>query len=608
MKKLVLVLLISLLTGAVSAQQNTRHALKIPKETIDPLGNGSQPDLVGQKLTESIIGTTWYDLQSYGSMPMRMFAYPDGTIGASWMMGFETTGWSDRGTGYNYYDGSTWGDYPTGNVESIRTGWPCYAPLGPNGEIIVSHALPGTDWEILINRRTNKGQGDWTESSIAGPEPGQGIVWPAMVTSGDDHNTIHLLARTYNAGGTPYMDQNGALLYFRSTDGGDTWDIQNHFFDELGSNYFVNINADGYAWAQPHGNTIAFSVGFDATPGCIMKSTDNGDTWEFIEVYQCPFYPPLGGATAYFGAGDGSQALALDNNDNVHLAFGRMVYYYDDAGALYFITNTDGVIYWNETMPMLDSTIISSYTLENLISSGNLAGRVVDPGVSGLIAFPNYYCSLTSYPQMLIDENNRILLLWSGAAPNFTNGEKNYRHIYGNSSNDGGDSWNGIVDFNQDLVYIYSECVYPVIAPTLVNNQFHFYFVNDNSPGIYVWPDPPEQASPTENSITYMGLETSFLTGVKDNPVQGDNQLKVSQNFPNPFEKETFIQVSVEKPENISLVISDVAGRIFYSEDFGRITKDKFRIRFENNNLPAGIYYYTVTSDSGSYTGKMVVK
>jgi len=606
MKKLLLFLVIILLTGIAIGQQKINRIENKPQRTPDPAGYGGQEMIIGQKLTESVIGVTWYDLQTYGAMQQRIYAYPDGTIGAVWMMGYETTAWNDRGTGYNYFDGSEWGDNPTGNIESIRAGWPCYAPLGANGEVIVSHALPEVDWVILLNKRANKGQGDWVESSIAGPEAGQGIVWPAMVTNGTDHNTIHLLARSYNANSVPYMGQNGALLYSRSSDGGETWDIQNHFFDELGPDYFVNIEADGYAWAQPHGNTIAFSVGFDATPGCIMKSTDNGDTWEFIEVYQCPFYPPPGGVSADFGAGDGTQALAIDSDNNVNIVFGRMVYAYDAAGVLGLYTGSDGLIYWNETMPMLDSTIISSYTLENLLANGNLAGWVVDPGISGLINFPSYYTSLTSHPQMLIDDNNRIFILWTGAAPGFNNSEWNFRHIYGNSSSDGGNSWNGISDFNLDLYYIYSECIYPAMAPLLVNNQFHFYFENDNLPGIFVW--AVQQAAASENNITYMGVETSFLTGVKENQSQTGNQLNVSQNFPNPFEKETYIDVSVEKSENISLVVSDMAGRIIYSEDCGRITNNKLRIRFENNNLPAGIYYYNVRSDSGSYTGKMVVK
>jgi hypothetical protein len=606
MKKLFLLLLVPLMTMIVHGQLNVNYTEKMPVKSINPLGNGNQTTVIGQKFTESNAGTTWYDLQTYGAMSQRIYAYPDGTIGLVWMMGFETTAWSDRGTGYNYFDGSVWGAYPTEKIESVRAGWGCYAPLGTNGEVIASHAQIGDDWVILINKRENKGAGTWQESSVAGPTTEIGIVWPAMVTSGINHNTIHLLARSYNADNVPYMGQNGALLYSRSTDGGETWDIQNLFFDELGADYFVNIEADGYAWAEPKGNTLAFSVGFDFGPACIMKSTDNGDSWEFIPAYECPYYPPPAGATLPYGAGDGTQAVAIDNNGIVHVVFGRMRYVYDDAGAQLYYPATDGLIYWNETMPVMDSTLISSFTLDSLIAHGNLAGRVIDPGISGLLEFPSYYTSLTSHPQMIIDENNRIFVIYSGAAPTYNNGTWNYRHIYGNSSSDGGATWNGIVDLNSDLLYIFAECVYPAMSPVLQDGQFHFWFQNDPEPGIFVWAE--QQPAAGENYITYMAHETSFLTGINDNPVTSGNELNVLQNFPNPFETVTFIDVIIDQPGQVSFTVSDVAGRIVHSKNFGKVVNTKLRIRFENNNLPAGIYYYTITSGSGSFAGKMMVE
>jgi hypothetical protein len=602
MKKVLLLLLSSVTAIIVAGQQSVNYSEKMPSRKLDPSGSVYQNEITGQKLTESIMGQTWYDLQTYGAMSQRIYAYPDGTIGGVWMMGFETTAWNDRGAGYNYFDGTAWGEYPTARLESIRTGWPCYAPLGPNGEVVASHALPSDDWVILINKRANKGQGNWIESSLAGPTAGVGIVWPAMVTNGTDHNTIQMLARSY---GTMYMGQDGALLYSRSTDGGETWDIQNYYFDDLGPDYFVAIDADGYAWAEPKGNTIAFSVGFDAGHGCILKSTDNGDTWEFIPAYESPYSPPPGGASLPFGAGDGTQAAAIDNNGIVHVVFGRMRYAYNDAGERLYYPATDGLIYWNETMPVMDSTLISTYTLDYLSANGNLIGWVVDPGIAGLTEFPSYYTSLTSHPQMIIDDINRIFVIYSGAAPGFNNGNWNYRHIYGNSSNNGGATWNEIVDFNTELVYIFSECIYPAMSPVLEDGKFHFWFQNDTEPGIFVW--AAQQPAPGPNNITYMAHPTSFLTGIDDHSTSG-SFMEVSQNFPNPFDKETYIDVKVNAPEKINFRVSDVAGRLVFTKDFGTVTNPVLRIRFENKNLQAGIYYYTVSSGSGEYTGKMLVK
>ena len=60
-------------------------------------------------MTEEVIGWTTYDLQSNGSVQNRIVVHDDGTISAGWTMSTEfNTTYSDRGTGYNYFDGTSW--------------------------------------------------------------------------------------------------------------------------------------------------------------------------------------------------------------------------------------------------------------------------------------------------------------------------------------------------------------------------------------------------------------------------------------------------------------------------------------------------------------------
>lgn len=69
-----------------------------------------------------IIGTTTYDLQSNGSIQNRVYK-KNGTVGASWTYSSDLAGtYPDRGTGYNYYDGSTWGSLPSSRIETDRRG------------------------------------------------------------------------------------------------------------------------------------------------------------------------------------------------------------------------------------------------------------------------------------------------------------------------------------------------------------------------------------------------------------------------------------------------------------------------------------------------------
>jgi len=90
---------------AITVPAHLRNkAEKVPEKTPDPTGYVSQVNIIGQKYNEETVGETIYDLQTYNALQKRIYAYPDGTIGLTWIMGFETGTWSDRGTGYNYFD------------------------------------------------------------------------------------------------------------------------------------------------------------------------------------------------------------------------------------------------------------------------------------------------------------------------------------------------------------------------------------------------------------------------------------------------------------------------------------------------------------------------
>ncbi|MCX6271512.1 MAG: GEVED domain-containing protein, partial [Bacteroidetes bacterium] len=112
--------------------------------TLLPGDENQLNDMVSSSITLTApnpgeIGMSRYDLQSNAASMNRLYLFDDGTLGATWTMGFQDPGFPDRGTGYNFFNGSYWNPVPSARVEDIRTGWPSYAPWGSNGEIIVSH-------------------------------------------------------------------------------------------------------------------------------------------------------------------------------------------------------------------------------------------------------------------------------------------------------------------------------------------------------------------------------------------------------------------------------------------------------------------------------------
>ncbi|MCB0805506.1 MAG: exo-alpha-sialidase, partial [Bacteroidales bacterium] len=250
--------------------------------------------------------------------------FEDGTVGATWTMGFADPGFADRGTGYNYYDGNNWGVMPTERIESIRTGWPSYAPYGENGELVISHDFAAGSLYFLA--RESKGTGTWSETELAGPG-GSEISWTRSTTSGINNSIIQSLYITWPVanGGTVYEGLDGALLYSRSSDGGATWDIEHQIIDGLGSDDYVGFSADEYDWAASQGDNIAFLVGSSWIDFVLMKSTDGGDTWEKTVIWENPypfFDPAAPFATDTFYCVDGDHHLAFDSQGKVHVVFG----------------------------------------------------------------------------------------------------------------------------------------------------------------------------------------------------------------------------------------------------------------------------------------------
>ena len=101
-----------------------------------------------------VIETT-YDLQSNSWCSNRMYQLPSGAVGVVCTMSkLENQTATDRGTGYNFYDGSDWDEMPEERLEPFKTGWPTICQYKENGEVMISHA-PVHCWI-----RENAGEGE----------------------------------------------------------------------------------------------------------------------------------------------------------------------------------------------------------------------------------------------------------------------------------------------------------------------------------------------------------------------------------------------------------------------------------------------------------------
>jgi hypothetical protein len=554
-------------------------------------------------LEEEKIGNTWYDVGTNRSMQTRVYKHDDGTIGAVWTYGPEgNPSGNNRGTGYNYFDANNWGPLPTQAIETgAKAGWPSYSMWGDNGETYTCH-----DYYLgtILGTRVEKGTGTWSNVIQAGPLGHEDISFPRVITTGINRQMIHILSTTWSA----YNNQEHALLYARTNDAGASWQVENQLFDQLGPDYYSDVSGDIYDWAEPKGSTIAFLVGDNWMDLVLMKSEDDGGTWTKTVIWECP-YPlwAVGQVTDTFYCPDGSHHLAFDNNGLIHTVFSLSRGLSDGATQSYF-PGVDGVVYWNESMPSFSSNknALNPYghpdsELEEDVS---LIGWSQDVDGDGQITFldplATYNTGLSSQPQMVIDDQNRIFVIYSSITETFSNGVSNYRHLWARSSPDGGTSWGTFYDLTGTLLYTYDECVYPSVSP-ISDENIYLTYQADNVPGTVT-------NSTDEIFIRFMSVvKEDILNGVSENSAIISDS-KVSQNYPNPFNGSSNVFVILDKPASLSLEVSNLLGQVVYSIPEKQYPTGKNELTINASGLESGIYFYTVRSGENSVTKKMMIE
>ncbi len=555
-------------------------------------------------ITEAMIGTSVYDLQSNSNVQNRIYVYPDGAVGATWTMGFDSPGFAtDRGTGYNYFDGTTWGPEPTVKIEaSARTGWPSYAPLG-DGEMVVSHG-----GGLNFSKRATRGTGAWTTTTIPNTA---GYTWARAIAS---NGKIHVISNT-NA---IYQGLNFAIVYLSSSDNGATWttpvilpgmDATTGLTGFIG---FDGFGGDTYSWATPKGDTIAFVYGDFVGGIWTMKSFDNGATWIKNTIYE---FPSLTGTenpdVATF---DDTYDIALDNQGKIHFVGCRYLMTGMDASTsavtwFYYPYLSEGVVYWNEDMPQIDTVYLNNP--DTLLNHGMWVGSMIDINGSGEIEFPDAgadlypwgeyrYSGLSSMPQIEVDKDNNIFVSYSCLREDLINAGANptvqlYRHLYLTSKLTYEPEWCEPRDLTGTIEHSYDECVWASMA--LGGDKLHFIVQVDPEPGIALAGDLDEWG---DNYMYYI----TFPTFVSTKPVDISKEVSVS---PNPATEFANVQIQLNTASKVEVNVYDVMGKRVMNNNFGQQSAGSHTYKINTSSLPAGIYIFNIQADGSQTTKKVLV-
>lgn len=543
-------------------------------------------------MAEVQIGSTFYDLQSnYGTQGNRLFIWDDNTLSAVWTKGDVPPGYSDRGTGYNYFDGSNWGAEPTARQESFRTGWPNVGGTGSGPEHIVAH----TPVHHLV--RPAKGTGTWTEFSGADTTipAGPKVTWPRMAMGGSNGTTMHVIG---NENGNDYY-----MRYSRSLTGDTIWDVLDTLLPDFTTLHFEG-SVDGYE-VIAKGDVVAVIMGGWNESLTMWKSTDNGNTWTHTTINEFPLAPwdyyTYNSDTSGDGIGDtlwttGSDISAVfDNNNQVHVAVGSMRVLSDTAGGYSYFPGTDGLLYWNESMG--PNTI-----LNNVVAAVEEDPNDGDTIITIMPDLAIYQCSLTGMPAIGVDAQNNIHLVYSSLVDNSTNGgqtgcEHSYRNLYYIYSTDGGSNWSAPGGIENSP---YDEMVWPVMAKR-VTNCVHLTYLKDGQAGNTFQPSGNPCHTAQSNSVIYNCVTNPV--GVNE---INNNVASVSL-YPNPVASLLNVDFNLEQTESITIEMVDVLGKVAYSTSMKAAAGTNSH-KINVKNMASGIYSLNIISGNNITSNKIVVR
>lgn len=263
------------------------------------------------------------------------------------------------------------------------------------------------------------------------------------------------------------------------------------------------------------------------------------------------------------------------------------------------------------------------------------------PGIDRTNGLPVTVCDLSGG-----DHNGTIYVNWSDQR----NGEDD-TDIWLKKSIDGGDTWSDVIRVNDDSPGKHQFLTWMDIDQTTGYLYFVFYdrrnYSDDNTDVYmamsndggatfqnYLISETPFISSDSaffgdyNNIAAHNGIvrpiwkrfdsgQSSVWTALIDpetlttNDTVFNTNFELGQNYPNPFEEETYVSFKLRSKQKISLTIYNVLGKkvatiIDQKEyDYGKYIE---KISLSENNLIPGVYFYKIQIGNEIQTKKMVIK
>ena len=490
-------------------------------------------------LSEGELDYTIYDYQTNWSNINRTIVWPDGIVNFAYNFASDES-FSDRGTGIGAYNAINDEWIPSdGRIEIEKTSFGSIARYQDNS-IVVAAQTESTCGLYIVEDKDNITPNSVPAVSYLDPtyEPS----CPNVMTSGINRNIIHVVATasfTDTCISVPGADSvNMPIIYFRSMDGGETWDKQNVILPYMGSEYGVYWGQHTCYWMETtEDNCLALVVNNPWSDGMVIYSYDDGETWERKVFYHHPsIYTTFNDWFKYprwvspqWGV-DGELCMAYEFNCNT-----------GGPDSVSYDLGIGGVAFWSETMPYHGETpphtpgqpfVMDADYLQDLYDSWNDPSQEIWPEFFGYIDNENpygqfniedfslhgdYHCGPVAMPVLckVPNTDDDLIAVWMAIDENFIDFNGNYYFkLFGSYSPNGGLNWLPKIHLTDDFLFDLSEFVYPQAA--VVGTTLVVVAQMDNETGTYV---QGNNEDPSDNY--YQGLTfdiSSFIPPVPPPP------------------------------------------------------------------------------------------
>ena len=379
---------------------------------------------------------------------------------------------------------------------------------------------------------------------------------------------------------------------------------------------FAEDGQTGYISFLGDNETVDVISGAPGYYPIIMKTTDGGDSWtdpqgiqlggpnglsgivnelltdeQIAELYEEPL--PARDEIPYTTAFDHN--ISVDANGNLHIGVVVGVVGSDDYSivsasylfAAYDIYTTDGGTTWHAiklgNINQFRGSWPSDYTEDNRIQT---------------TLSPDRNTVFVSWLDTDLDDaedNGRPNIFIRGVRPN----------AWGTADltcSDGADAPTNVTMFSVGMWQ----------STFFVAAQMSFYDGNAYTIPMTYQPIPtdvdPGEAVQYKYITDFKFTEADFcIVGTQE--IALATQMEVSQNFPNPFSKETNVSVSLKQGSDLNLSVYNITGQKVLDKNYGyRPAGSPITMTISGDELPTGVYFYTVEAGSQKVTRKMIVQ